>query len=269
MVYRKKFRKSALSKAKKQARKPVDKSQNKAITALQKQVRKLAATTVERKYMLSTDTFDLTTATGSPLSRQLIRLNSGTYDGLATKYLFGSTEVQGDFVFVKYMKVDIWVTNWNNNPLLDPEHSPSPFQIHILKPRKTWSPDTKLAIQATNGLDNTAYDVIDTSYIGQSYINPKLFKVVKYRSGVLGATGGSADEKGYGKNFYRYQFTIPINKRMMIEKPTAGDDVSTNHPQLFHDQLYLLVQSTGTSADFQTGQVRLSVLTVVDDGGDN
>lgn len=266
MGYRR--RAKPLTKAKKQARKRVDINQNKAIMALTRQVKKLTSTTLERKYMLSTDTFNLTSATGGTLlSRQIIRLNSGTYDGLDTKYLFGSTAVQGDYVFVKYLKVDLWLTNWNN--LLDPEHSPSPFQVFLLKPRKSWDPESKFNIEQANGLSNSAYDVADTGAIGQTFVNPKLFKVIKYRDGVLGATGGSADEKGYGKNFYRYRWTIPINKRMMIEAPSPGDNTFTNHPQNFQDQLYIMINSSGTSADAQSGQARLHIMTVVDDAGDN
>lgn len=261
-------RKKPLAKAKKQARKAVDVNQNKAIMALSKQIKRLTATTVERKYMLSTDTFNLTSATGGTLmSRQIIRLNSGTYDGLDTKYLFGTTEVQGDYVFVKYLKVDLWLTNWNN--VLDPEHSPSPFQVFLLKPKKDFDPENKATIQQTNGLSSVGSDTADTSAIGQTFVNPKLYKVMRYYDGVLGATGGGANEQGYGKNFYRYRFKIPINKRMMIENYTAGDGTSSNHPQNFQDNLFLMINSTGTSADTQSGQARLHIMTVVDDAGDN
>jgi hypothetical protein len=254
---------TALSRARRTARKPVDKNQNKAILALSKRLKKLETTTVERKYLTMTDAFSFG-GTGQVKSRCLHRYRVGTYDGMTTSTLFGTNPPQGDYVYAKYMIVDVELQCQNPNALIADEVSPTTFSIYLLKQRKENDRGYLNGWYATNGLNNT--EIITHNAAGQCFVNPKGFKIVKTKIGVIG--GISAENNGFGVAHRRYRFKIPLNKKVMLQTPGVGDDVGI-YPMEEQDWLYFAISANGSVADGAEPHCSLSCLLCYDDAGEN
>lgn len=251
-------KRSGMSKAKRYARKKVDRAQNSALASITRRLKKLEATTVERKYLQMTDTFNIGQQ-GQVKSRQLVRFAPGTYDGLTTTALFGSTGAQGDYEFAKYMLVDVLLQA--HNTTVEDENNPSPFSLFLLKHRKDY--DANVALTATNALDDN--DLICQGKAGQAFANPKAFSIVKQVHSVI---GGVDDAAGYGVAHRRYRFKIPINKKILLQSPELSDNL-TPYPQSFQDNIYLAISMAGSGADLSSPECTVSVLMCFDDAGDN
>lgn len=257
-------KKSGLSSARKMARKPVDKSQNKAITSLAKRLKKLETTTVERKYLTMHDSFSFG-GSGQVKSRMIHRYNPGTYDGLATSTLFGTTGVQGDYVFAKYMIVDVEIQCQNPNPLLGDEISPTSFTMWLLKTRKDndmWTNASSMV--QTNSLNNP--NIITQQVPGQSFLNPKGWKIVKQKVGVL---GGVNAEAGFGIAHRRYRFKIPLNKKVLLQVPVDTSGNTTTYPMEVNDWLWFAICANGSVVDGNEPHCSLSCMLCYDDAGAN
>jgi len=262
-TYRLRSRRSAMSSAKKQARKPVDKSQNRAITALSRRLKKLETSTVERKYLTMHDAFSFG-GLGQVKSRMIHRYNVGTYDGLNTQTLFGTTGIQGDFVYARYMIVDVEIQCQNPNVALGDEISPTTYTMWLLKARKendAWNQQPALA--TTNGLNST--NIISQQVPGQSFVNPKGWKVIKQKTGVI---GGVNAEAGFGIAHRRYRFKVPLNKKVMLQVPSDPDG-NLAYPIEFQDWLWFAICANGSSVDGNEPHCSLSCMLCYDDAGDN
>jgi len=266
MVARSRPRRSPLAKAKRMARKPVDKAQNSSIVALSRRIKKLEGSTVERRYLTMTDAFTFG-GLGQVKSRQLHRYNTGTYDGMTTAALFGTTAIQGDYVYARYMIVDIEIQCQNPNVLIGDEISPTTFSLYLMKARKandllfTSGGPADYAVE--NALNDP--DIISQNVAGQSFVNPKGFKVIKSKRGVI---GGVNAEAGFGIAHRRYRFKIPINKRILLQ-PVPGADATTNYPQSVQDWLWFAVCANGSSVDGNEPHCSLSCMLCFDDAGSN
>jgi len=257
-------RPSPMAKAKRTARKPVDKAQNAAVAALARRLKKLEATTVERKYITMTDAFTFG-GLGQVKSRQLHRYNTGTYDGMTTSALFGTTLYQGDYVYARYMMVDVEIQCQNPNVLIGDEISPTTFSIYLMKARKSNDLTSgPLTFAAENSLNDA--DIISQNVAGQSFVNPKGFKVIQSKRGVL---GGVNAEAGFGIAHRRYRFKIPINKRILLQDPTTGDSNTMNHPLSVQDWLWFAICANGSSTDGNEPHCSLSCMLCYDDSGAN
>lgn len=256
-------RKGGLSAARKQARKPVDKSQNKAITALTRRVKKLETTTVERKYLTMYDAFSFG-GTGQVKSRCIHRYRLGTYDGMTTAALFGTNTAQGDYVFARYMIVDVEIQCQNPNIAIADELSPTTFQIYLLKQRKENDRGYLQGWNTTNGLNNT--EIITHNAAGQCFLNPKGFKIIKSKVGVIG--GISPENNGFGIAHRRYRFKIPLNKKVLLQTPGVGDDVGI-YPMEEQDWIYFAISANGSIADGAEPHCSLSCMLCYDDAGEN
>lgn len=265
MVYKKRTyrlrRRTGMSAAKKQARKPVDKSQNRAITALSRRLKKLEGTTVERKYLTMTDAFNFG-GLGQVKSRQLHRYTLGTYDGLNCQPLFGTTTAQGDYVYARYMIVDVEI-QCHNPTVLGDEISPTTFNIWLLKQRNDYDGYSPITNALLNGLNNP--NVISQNAAGQSFVNPKGWKIVKSKYGVI---GGVNAEAGFGVAHRRYRFKIPINKRIMLQDAVTTDGTQA-FPASAQDWLYFAICANGSSVDGNEPHCSLSCILCYDDAGDN
>lgn len=258
-----KRRGTALSRARRTARKPVDKNQNKAIAALSKRLKKLETTTVERKYLTMHDAFSFGGA-GQVKSRMIHRYALGTYDGLTTAALFGTTGPQGDFVMAKYMIVDVEIQCQNPNALIADEINPTSFTMWLLKARK--ESDLVIvqdALQSTNSLNDN--DIITQAVPGQSFVNPKGWKIVKQKIGVI---GGVNPDAGFGVAHRRYRFKIPLNKKVFLQEVSRGDTVSA-YPQEIQDWMWFAICANGSVADGAEPHCSLSCMLCYDDAGDN
>jgi len=267
MVYKRRTyrgrRRTAMSAAKKQARKPVDKSQNRAITALSRRLKKLEAVTVERKYLTMHDAFSFG-GQGQVKSRMIHRYNPGTYDGLNTQTLFGTTGPQGDYVFAKYMIVDVEVQCQNPNALLGDEINPTTFTMWLLKARKESDfPLNATDMLATNGLNNL--NIVSQQVPGQSFVNPKGWKIVKQKTAVI---GGVNAEAGFGIAHRRYRFKVPLNKKVLLQSTTASDNL-INYPMEVQDWLWFAICANGSVVDGNEPHCSLSCMLCYDDAGDN
>lgn len=257
------FKKRPLTKAKKQARKPVDKNQNKAIMDLTKRLKKLEHTTVERKYVTMHDAFNFG-GSGQVKSRMIHRYNPGTYDGMTLQTLFGTTGVQGDYVFARYMIVDVEIQCQNPNAVLGDEINPTTFTMWLLKTRKEndlWTNASNMV--QTNSLNNP--NIITQAVPGQSFVNPKGFKIVRQKIGVI---GGVNTEAGFGIAHRRYRFKIPINKKIFLQVPTDTDNVTT-YPMEVNDWLWFAICANGSVVDGNEPHCSLSCMLCFDDAGDN
>lgn len=254
---------TALSRARRTARKPVDKNQNKAIAALSKRLKKLETTTVERKYLTMHDAFSFG-GTGQVKSRMIHRYAIGTYDGMATSALFGTTGAQGDYVFAKYMIVDVEIQCQNPNIALGDEISPTTFTMWLLKARKENDQSVVGAnLQTTNALNNP--EIITQAVPGQSFVNPKGWKIVKQKLGVI---GGVNAEAGFGIAHRRYRFKIPLNKRVLLQ-PTQTGDLSVAYPNEVQDWIWFAICANGSVVDGNEPHCSLSCMLCYDDAGDN
>lgn len=256
-------RSKPLSVAKKIAKKPVDKVQNKAIMELTKRLKKLEHTTVERKYLTMHDAFSFG-GLGQVKSRQIHRYSIGTYAGLTTAALFGTTGAQGDFVYARYMIVDVEIQCQNPNVALGDEISPTTYTMWLLKARKendgigdatTWSD--------TNGLNDP--QIITNQVPGQSFVNPKGWKIVKQKTGVIGGVNADA---GFGIAHRRYRFKVPLNKKVMLQRSGDNDEIYA-YPTEFQDWLWFAICANGSSADANEPHCSLSCMLCYDDAGDN
>jgi hypothetical protein len=263
MVARSRPRRSSLRKAKVLARKPVDRAQNAAVSALAKRIKKLEHVTVERKYLTMTDAFQFGGA-GQVRSRQLHRYNTGTYDGMTTSALFGTTTYQGDMVFAKYMLVDVEI-QCHNPTVLEDEISPTTFQIFLLKSRKQNDLTTGPLTWAQSDSLNDS-DVISQNAAGQSFVNPKGWKVIKSRHGVIGGVNATA---GFGVAHRRYRFKIPINRRVLLQDPTAADTNTMNYPMSVQDWYWFAITANGSSLDGAEPHCSISTMLCYDDAGAN
>lgn len=261
----KKVKVKALTKAKKQAKKPVDINQNKAIIALTNRIKKLEHTTVERKYNTSYDAFNFG-GLGAVKSRMIHRYNTGTYRGMTTTQLFGTTPPNGDLVFARYMIVDVEVQAQNPNPLIGDENNPTTFTMWVLKARKEqdfWNSSGAFALTDTNGLNSG--EIISQPNPGQSFVNPKGWKIVKQRRGVI---GGVNNEAGYGIAHRRYRFKIPLNKKISLQGAQTTDQV-LEFPTEVQDWYWFAICANGSVSDGNEPHCSLSVMLCYDDAGDN
>lgn len=237
---------------KKAAVKADDAKQNKVINTLSKRVSKLEKTVVNTNYIASSDTFDV----HSIRSRALIRCAAGTADGMTSTLLWATQEPKTDYVFLKYLLVEAVVTVWNNT--IGDEHNPTSVQIFLMKPRRNFDPDDKTDLSATNGLEgNGTGQYIWTGTPGQSFVNPKAFKVEAQREFIVGGTGVS---DGYGKAHYRCKFKIPINKQVLLQDITSNTDGCRRYPSSFQDQMFFAISASGGVSDLQAPQCILSTL---------
>jgi len=266
MVARSRPRRSPLAKAKRMARKPVDKAQNTSIVALSRRIKKLEGSTIERHYLTMTDAFTFG-GLGQVKSRQLHRYATGTYDGMTTAALFGTTAINGDYIFARYMIVDVEIQCQNPNVLIGDEISPTTFSLYLMKARK--SNDLLFTAGGPNdyAVENALNDpdIISQNVAGQSFVNPKGFKVIKSKRGVIGGVNADA---GFGIAHRRYRFKIPINKRVLLQ-PTPGGDASTNYPQSVQDWLWFAICANGSSVDGTEPHCSLSCMLCYDDSGAN
>jgi len=251
-----------LTKAKKQARKSVDKNQNKAISSLARRIKKLETTTVERKYLTMVDEFNFG-GLGQVKSRQLHRYATGSYDGLTTTALFGTTGAEGDFVYARYMIIDVVVQCFNPTAL-ENENNPTTFSMFLLKARKENDLyQDAVSTLATNGLNDG--DIISNQAPGQSFVNPKGWKIVKQRHSMI---GGVNDTVGFGVAHRRYRMKIPLNKKVFLQRTTTGDTL-TQYPQEIQDWLWFVICANGSVTDGREPHCQLSVMLCYDDSGDN
>lgn len=236
----------------KQPTKKIDAIQNKSINALSKRVKKLEKTVVNTNYLHSNDTFDVY----STRSRSLIRLKDGTSDGMTSTLLFATLNPTTDYVYVRYLLIDAVITVYNNT--LGNEHNPTSINVFVLKPRRSFDPENKATLTTTNGLaGNDPGQYISTLTGGQSYVNPKAFKVVKQKDFIVGGTG-NAD--GYGVAHHRVKFKIPINKQMLIQDVQTSNDGTMKYPSSFQDQMFFAISASGGISDLQAPQCILSTL---------
>lgn len=262
--YFRRRRASALSKAKRTAKKPVDKSQNKAIMALTKRVKKLEHTTVERKYLTLHDAFNFG-GTGQVKSRCIHRYELGTYDGCTTSALFGTTGAEGDKVFARYMIVDVAVQCQNPDVAIGDEISPTSFTMWILKARKENDVGNAIgsSLWQTNALNDP--EIITQNVAGQSFVNPKGWKIVKQKYGMI---GGVKQSDGFGIAHRRFRFKIPINKAVTLQRAPQGDEYY-RYPTEFQDWLWFALCANGSIADGNEPHCSFSAMLCYDDSGDN
>lgn len=258
------LRKSGLGSAKRLARKPVDKSQNKVLTSLVKRVKKLEHATVERKYIQMHDAFNFG-GLGSTKSRCMHRYELGTYDGLNTSAIFGTTGPQGDKVFARYMIVDVLVQCQNPDVAIGDEISPTAFSIWMLKARKENDVGVTIgsSLWQTNALNDG--EIITQNVAGQSFVNPKGWKIVKARYGMI---GGVKQQDGFGIAHRRYRFKIPINKAVTLQRSAQSDEVY-RYPTEIQDWLWFAICANGSVADGNEPHCSLSAMLCYDDAGDN
>lgn len=257
------FKKRPLTKAKKQARKPVDKNQNKAILDLTKRLKKLEHTTVERKYLTMHDAFSFG-GSGQVKSRMIHRYNPGTYDGMTTTPLFATTGAQGDYVYARYMIVDVEIQCQNPNIALGDEINPTTFTMWLLKARKEndmWN--SAVTLSSTNGLNNP--NIISQQVPGQSFVNPKGWKIVRQKVGVI---GGVNTEAGFGIAHRRYRFKIPLNKKVFLQ-PTEATDDTASYPMEVNDWIWFAICANGSIVDGNEPHCSLSCMLCYDDAGEN
>lgn len=251
-----------LAKAKKQARKSVDKNQNKAIASLSRRLKKLETVTVERKYLTMHDAFNFG-GQGQVKSRMIHRYGLGTYQGLNTSALFGTTGPQGDYVLAKYMIVDVEIQCHNPTALGD-EISPTTYTMWILKSRKENDyVNIASSLQFTNALNDP--EIITNAVPGQSFVNPKGWKILKQKVGVIGGVNETA---GFGVAHRRYRFKIPLNKKVMLQEPNTADGLAV-WPTEVQDWLWFAICANGSIADGNEPHCSLSVMLCYDDAGDN
>lgn len=268
MAYtRKRTTRKRLTKKLKTASKPVDKSQNSVILSLTRRLAKLEHTTVERKYITHSDAFSFG-GLGALKSRMIHNYyTSGTQNGLTSAVLFGTGAPSGDYVYARYMIVDVEIQCQNPNVVLGDELSPTTYSIYMLKSRK----DNDLlsfsgTLSAANALNDA--DIVSQNVVGQSFVNPKGWKVIKSKFGVI---GGVNDTAGFGIAHRRYRFKIPINKRIMLQ-PAGGANPSPSAlttPQSVQDNIWFAICANGSSIDGNEPHCSLSVMLCYDDAGVN
>lgn len=267
MVARRLYRKrrlGALSKARRMARKSVDKNQNKAITALSKRLKKLETATVERKYLHSYDSFSFG-GLGAVKSRMIHRYALGTYRGMTTEAMFGTTGPQGDIIYARYMIVDVQVQCQNPSVVGD-EINPTAFSMWILKGRKEqdyWNSTGAFALTDTNVLNNP--NIISVNAPGQSFVNPKGWKIVKSKYGTIGGVNADA---GFGIAHRRYRFKIPLNKKVSLQGAQVTDQ-TLEFPTEVQDWLWFAICANGSVVDGNEPHCTISTLLCYDDAGDN
>jgi len=263
---RKDPRKATAKAAAKKTTRKVDVGQNIMIKSLTKRLTKLEGATIERRYLTMTDAFSFG-GLGQVKSRQLHRYNTGTYDGMTTAALFGTTAIQGDYVFARYMIVDIEIQCQNPNLVIGDEISPTTYSIYLMKARKGNDLLFTSGGPADYAVENALNDpeIITQNVAGQSFVNPKGFKVVKSKRGVIGGVNADA---GFGIAHRRYRFTIPINKRILLQ-PVPGADTTTNYPQSVQDWLWFAICANGSSTDGNEPHCSLSCMLCFDDAGSN
>lgn len=255
-------RRATLGKAKMLARKKVDKVQNAVVAKLAKRLSKLEKVTVERKYVQSFSTFTIGGG-GDIKSRSLHRYAVGAYEGMDTFTPFGTAVAQGDRVYARYMIVTVTLQIQPDSLIEGPEHNPTRYQIWLLKPRKEmdFGNDNNLF---TNSLNNQ--NLVTLNVPGQSFVNPKAFKILKYADGILG--GYVNANPGYGRAHARYTFKVPLNKFVNLQR---GDSVDSQFqwPTEIQDQIFFAISSNGSSVDLEQPSCTISTLLCYDDAGDN
>lgn len=266
MKARRKFGKP-LPRAKKFARKRVDKAQNASISQLTRRLNKLEKTTVERKYLTTHARKDIGGA-GDIKSWSLMRTQNGTYNGLTTEHLFGTIRSTSDRIFVRYMIVDM-VFSCENDGILQNELATTPVDVWLLKPRPT-ADVIGTNIHTENYLNDQGY--ITRNKVGQSFLNPKGFKAIRQSHFVLGGTSyfSGAEILNAGTRAHkRIRYKIPINKALHFQDLNTSADATLDYPTSMQDNLILAVSSPGSHLDDQAPQVEISVLMCYDDSGDN
>lgn len=257
-------RKATAKAAAKKTTRKVDVGQNHMIKDLTKRLKKLEHVTIERKYLTMHDAFNFG-GLGAVKSRCIHRYELGTYDGCTTSALFGTTGANGDQVYARYMIVDVNVQCQNPDVAIGDEISPTNFALWILKPRK--ENDAGNAIGAslwqTNALNDP--DIISNNVPGQSFVNPKGWKIVKQKVGMI---GGVKQSDGFGIAHRRYRFTIPINKKVNLQRAPQSDEVY-RYPTEFQDWLWFAICANGSVADGNEPHCSFSAMLCYDDAGDN
>lgn len=255
-----------LPRARKYARKRVDKAQNASIGQLARRLNKLEKTTVERKYITTFARKDIGGG-GDIKSWSLLRINDGTYNGLESEHLFGTLKSTSDTVYVRYMIIDM-VFSCENDGILQNELATTPIDVYLLKPKA----DADIIghnMNIENYLNNQGY--ITRNKVGQSFLNPKGFKAIRQNHFVLGGTSyfsGAEIMNAGTKASRRIRYKVPINKRINFQDVSATD-FNFGFPTSIQNNYILAVSSPGSHLDDQAPQVELSVLMCYDDSGDN
>lgn len=263
---RRKFSKP-LPRARKYARKRVDKAQNASISSLARRVNKLEKTTVERKYLTTFGRKDIG-GNGDIKSWSLIRTQDGTYDGLTTEHLFGTTRSMSDRIYARYIIVDL-VVSCENDSAFENELATTPIDVWLLKPRAE-ADVIGSSIHNENYLNNQGY--ITRNTVGQSFVNPKGFKAIRQSHFVIGGAsyqfGVSVSQDGT-RAHKRIRYKVPINKSLHFQNLNTDADSTMQNPASIQDALILAISSPGSHLDGQAPQVEISCLFCYDDSGDN
>lgn len=254
-------RRKGLATARRTARTKTDKAQNNVISKLASRIKRLEGTTVERKYLRFNDNFDIGGG-GQVKSRSILRIGDGTYDGFSCSHLFGTKLSTSDRVYVRYILMDVML-KCENDELLS-EAATTPISLFLLKPRRDF--DGGIIYHQVNMLESTTGALITQNEAGMCYVNPKALKVIKKRQTTLGGIAAFGDGVVAHK---RYQFKIPVNKMINLQKLDDAVDNNYKFPTNFQDSIFLAISAAGSSLDGEMLQANVSGLICYDDSGDN
>lgn len=202
----------------------------------------LAKTTQETKYLSYSSAGDLNNNGagwwGSAVYKQLTDTGS-------TTPLFNSDPLTGNKAYLKGAKVtwEIHMDNANN------EEETCNFTVACVRPRAD--------------ADNLTLSDHVSTIQGQTYFDPRIFKILYYKhfTRTMGGTSpGTAGEMLRHGSFY-----VPINKMVRFMNEGAAGAQSATQPSSWQDRVYFLVFTDNTSVDTESPRINYRTMLIAKD----
>lgn len=170
-----------------------------------------------------------------------------------TTPLFMSDGLTGNKAFLKYLKGtwEIHMDNTNN------EEETVNFTVAVVKFKQD--------------ADQTVYAGTITNHLsvvqGQTYFDPRFFKVVYYKHFTL--TMGGTSPGTSGQMLKKGRFYIPVNKMIRLSQEGVAGQQTSSTTMSAQDRFYFLVYTDNTSLDTENPRINYRTLSVFRDNDIN
>lgn len=229
-------------------------NKNKSALAVAKQALNLAKqshnATVETKYLSFNANSDVTITGASAYGSAAI--NTQLVSASTFTPLFGAGYLSGNKSFLKYIKGtwEIHMDNVNN------EEETVNFTVAVVRPKSDF--------------DNTISSSAHISTLqGQTYYDPRIWKVLYYKHFTLTMGGTSPGTAGESRKYG--SFYIPVNKMIRWDPQNydllgGGDTVRAGgNPMSYQDQIRFLVHTDNTTVDTEAPRINYRIMAVYKD----